>query len=220
MISIDRSRKLKMGLLFLFLFVVLALVVKSTVPFPVDHIVGKLFVKWRSAPLTYPAIACSFLGSSFAIGAGLAAVLIGFWNRDKQLALFIAVSTIMLAFGVEVIKVIVAEPRPGFALFPEINLSFPSSHTAVSAYFYGWIWVLSGRIEHPKFRNIARWSIPVLVLCISLSRLYVGAHWLRDLAGGYLLGIGMLLILVSQWKSMKFYLPGIGRKIGEAKSGG
>lgn len=73
--------------------------------------------------------------------------------------------------------------------------SFPSGHTTQSLVVYGLIALLLIR-THPNWPRIpVLLSTALLVLLIGVSRLYLGAHWLTDVAGGLLLGTFWLLVL-------------------------
>ncbi|MEZ5543283.1 MAG: phosphatase PAP2 family protein [Pseudomonadota bacterium] len=69
------------------------------------------------------------------------------------------------------------------------SYSFPSSHTSMSVAVYGFLALLVAR-ELPQTRRwLPYFSAGVLIVTISLSRLYLGAHWLSDVLAGLSLGI-------------------------------
>jgi undecaprenyl-diphosphatase len=88
-----------------------------------------------------------------------------------------------------VIKVALHRPRPtdlyhkGWDAF-----SFPSGHSTSNAVLYGFLaFLLLGQVKPILRLPIALGSV-VLVTAIAGSRLYLGAHWFSDVAGGLTFG--------------------------------
>lgn len=84
-------------------------------------------------------------------------------------------------------------PRPywiSLAVQPlatEASYGFPSGHAAMASSCWP---LLARRLR----RRWALWSALALVLLISLSRLFLGVHFLTDLLGGWAVGISMLIL--------------------------
>lgn len=122
-------------------------------------------------------------------------------KRVKEI-LFIFGSALAAWVAVEILKSIFAEPRPFLAL-KDVHLlfthggndSFPSGHAAffsslaTSIYFY-----------HKK---IGIWFF-VGALVIGLARISAGVHYPVDIIGGFVLGIGLTLILKKLWRYFRF----------------
>lgn len=103
------------------------------------------------------------------------------------------------------LKQIVGRPRPDegivAVLLPVVGLSFPSGHAMTAVMFYGF-WALMAWIHLPR-QSARRWGtlgFAALALGISLSRIYVGAHWFSDVVGGWTAGLFFLLILAETYK--------------------
>ena len=78
-----------------------------------------------------------------------------------------------------------------------VNASYPSGHTAAAiAVYAGLVLLLTSAIRSRGLR-IAAWAgavaLPVLV---ALSRMYRGMHHPLDVAGGLVIGIGAILVLL------------------------
>jgi membrane-associated phospholipid phosphatase len=104
------------------------------------------------------------------------------------------------------IKITVHRPRPTLEnakiLLKFTQSGFPSGHVVHYVVFFGFL--LAVMIVR---KNIALfWRIfmggfsAFLILTVSISRIYLGAHWATDVIGGYLFGFAYLGIV------LKFYL--------------
>ena len=78
--------------------------------------------------------------------------------------------------------------------------SFPSGHSTTNAVLYGFLALLIATELPRVWRWPLGWATGCLVLLIAFSRLYLGAHWLSDVAGGlafgsiWIAGLGVLYI--------------------------
>jgi undecaprenyl-diphosphatase len=130
-------------------------------------------------------------------------------NRDRPEALRAALRglAILVVTGVlvAVIKRIVQAPRPlqllgeghvRVLLDPLRQMSFPSGHSAAAASLAMWAW----RQPAPAGRRLWPW---LLAFLCGLSRVYVGAHWVTDVVGGWLLGVGVAAAVERAWPRPK-----------------
>jgi len=89
-------------------------------------------------------------------------------------------------------KWIVARPRPRMSPY-----GFPSAHTFGAVVFFGGVIYLLWTME---MRPVWRWTgtvvLVLLILGVAVSRLYLRAHWLGDVAGGLTGGAAYLLIFL------------------------
>jgi membrane-associated phospholipid phosphatase len=145
------------------------------------------------------------------IGSGAAALAIGlilFLAGDRLVAYEFILGSITLWMVVELVKALVRRSRPIFRVtqarivgYRAIGRSFPSGHTSqaffmatlMAPYFHASAWVV--------------FFLYAIALLVGITRMYVGAHYPRDVLAGAILGSawGLLGVLVNG-----YVLNGIG----------
>lgn len=74
--------------------------------------------------------------------------------------------------------------------------SFPSGHAAGALVSYGLAAIVAA-FKWPEFAILAWVLAIVMTFLVSLSRIYLGAHYASDIIGGWIVGgIGLLTILI------------------------
>jgi membrane-associated phospholipid phosphatase len=164
-----------------------------------DHPVERFAVTHRSISMTDVMRLLSDVGSTSFLFPLVLMAVVYFVFRDrawKPPAVLAAafISDILLQ---DLVKAAVGRHRPPLSQmigrYP--GASFPSGHTTQSLVVYGMIALLLIR-THPRWPRVAVLLPAVcLVLLIGISRVYLGAHWPTDVAGGLLLGSFWLLVL-------------------------
>ena len=165
-----------------------------------DKQISIFFTSYRTPILDNIAIFIDYLKWYILFSLVLIVVLI---SRDHKKIIPLALSFVLYFLIVNVLKMVVARPRPYVDLNNElVNVtnpyrSFPSGHaTSVSLLIPFFNSSVSGAI----------WW--VIVIIISLSRVYLGVHYLSDVIFGIMLGylIGEFsLYLVNKKKIMKLF---------------
>jgi len=106
-----------------------------------------------------------------------------------------------IAFGeviVTMIKFLLKLPRPVPLFSGAEAFSFPSNHAAMSTVIYGLLAVFLAHSIHRRWRWLIYAILTLLVVTISFSRLYLGAHWLADVMAGFALGtVGVAVIAIA-----------------------
>jgi membrane-associated phospholipid phosphatase len=95
-----------------------------------------------------------------------------------------------------VMKTAINRPRPPMdAALSPFGASFPSGHALMSVLFYGfcsYLLILSSKTTETR-SHIVTWTV-FLVFMIGVSRLYLGVHYLSDVAAGFTAGISWLAV--------------------------
>lgn len=119
--------------------------------------------------------------------------------KNKKYGICMALNLLCITILNIVLKNIFERPRPeGYRLIAETGFSFPSGHSMVSMAFYGYIIYL----VYKKVDNIyLKWGIcsiiSMLIICIGISRIYLGVHYASDVLAGFYISILYLTIYIS-----------------------
>lgn len=122
-----------------------------------------------------------------------AVVLLGAW-RQWGAALVLAVATGLVVATVHAAKAIVDRPRPPHGLVHTLGASYPSGH---STYAIAWvaIAVLLWRfVPWLAGRAVLVTAAVAVALAIGATRVYLRAHYLSDVLGGWGLGASVYAI--------------------------
>ncbi len=130
-------------------------------------------------------LAITQLGSEWMV---LVLALVAVTDKIKGLAFKVVVNGVATFIAVEYAKIMIARPRP-FVLqdFVEsreplvAGYGFPSGHTAMAT--------VLGFTLLPYLPRRFRPIVPVLVVLVGLSRIYMGVHAPLDIIGGLAIGL-------------------------------
>jgi undecaprenyl-diphosphatase len=97
----------------------------------------------------------------------------------------------------ELFNLIIFWPRPQTSIALTQSYSYPSGHVFVGVCFYlSLSFVIIDSLNNSG-NKIIGWSVPVIIITmISLSRMYLRAHYPADVIGGIVIGILWLLTVV------------------------
>ena len=166
-----------------------------------DAWIFMFFNVWGSRPIWLDRMMLGFTQ----IGSGIAALVIAlvlFLAGDRLLSYELMLGALTLWLVVELMKFLVHRSRPFIRLdqarivgYRAIGRSFPSGHTS-QAFFMATL--LSHQFQLGMGGTFALYAIAVLV---GFTRMYVGAHYPRDVIGGAVLGSiwGVLATLVEPY---------------------
>lgn len=175
-------------------FILSFLVVKHPVT-NLDVQISLLIQKIQSPTLDQIMLAISFFGElPWSLMMVLLVALLFFTARFRREAYFIA-SILSSALVILGIKNIINRPRPTefYVRLVEINRfqSFPSGHVMSYVLFFGFIIILMRNLKTipRRLKQIITFISLFLMILIPISRIYLGAHWLSDTIGGFILGL-------------------------------
>jgi membrane-associated phospholipid phosphatase len=126
-------------------------------------------------------------------------------RRQRRLALWAAVTTIVAGLLGDGLKTVVARARP---VLPEPvahapGFSFPSGHALNSFVFFGILLLLVLPLLPRAWRWVA-WAVAVGgTLLVGFDRVALGVHYVSDVVGGWLLGAGLLAMSVAAFESWR-----------------
>jgi membrane-associated phospholipid phosphatase len=143
--------------------------------------------------------------SATQVGNGAVGILLGvflYFINLRRLAVELLLGILSLWLSVEMIKILVERTRPFLALtgtrvigWRERGKSFPSGHTS-QAFF-----MTTLLTHHFQLNVLIAGLLYVIALTVAFTRIYVGAHYPRDVIAGAILGSvwGLLTGLVETY---------------------
>ncbi len=176
-------------------FIILSfLVVQHPVP-NLDVQISLFVQKIQSPILDQIMLGISFFGElPWSLIMVLIVASIFFIAKFRREAYFI-ISILSSGLVILGIKNIINRPRPTefYIRLVEINRfqSFPSGHVMSYILFFGFIIILMKNLKSipNSIRQTVTYISLFLMLLIPFSRVYLGAHWLSDTIGGFILGL-------------------------------
>jgi len=148
----------------------------------------------------------------------------GFPPQSRVIPLLLSLAWLLLGFPIEaafqllawgsggisnLVKRAMRRPRPlpadvRVVLAKLGGSSFPSGHVLIYTGVYGFLAFLVDTLVRPQRARRAAISFLVgLVALVGPSRIYLGHHWLTDVAASYLLGVSYLLGLMAAYRRVK-----------------
>ena len=171
-------------------FCVLAVVVTGNHFAALDHL-ARAAVHEPDSPsvLRSTMEGASFLGGRY---GQIAVICLGValcW-RDRRRCAF-ALPIVMAGAGLiqHVAKWAVDRPRPNLDPW-----GFPSGHVLTVVVLLGFLVWVAGTSRARRRAGLALWAVAVGI--VAFSRMYLDAHWLSDVLGGFTVGLAYLLSVV------------------------
>ena len=123
--------------------------------------------------------------------------------RDKKYKILVPANLVTIAIINIVLKNFFLRPRSDeLRLIEETGYSFPSGHAMASTAFYGLlIYIVHEKVENKILRNTICIMLGLLILLISISRIYVGVHYTSDVIAGTCFSIAYLISITRLIKS-------------------
>lgn len=119
-------------------------------------------------------------------------------RHRRGAASFVVAASIGAAVLVWITKAAVSRPRPTDAVIAVTGSSFPSGHAAQSLAVYGALALVAAASVRSGSRRLVLVAAAALTaLCVGLSRVVLGVHWLSDVIAGWALAAGWLAALLA-----------------------
>lgn len=178
-------------------FILLSVFIKLDLTISFDNAIYELLTFNMSNLVTNFYKVITLLGSTeFIIFLCIFFLILFIILKKKNYGLLICCVLIISTIMNNLLKIIFARERPDvIKLVIEDSYSFPSGHTMAAVSMYGILMYLVIKSNMNKrlkiLLSIILGIIPVLV---ALSRVYLGAHYITDIMGAFLVSIILLLI--------------------------
>lgn len=153
--------------------------------------------------------------SPVVIGLTALITLAALWRRQYNAWLAILVSLACSSLSALAGKLYYRIPRPpGLSWYEEFSWSFPSGHATLAVAFYGLIfYLILLQARHKLLKAFLVLLAFGFVVLMGFSRVYLGVHYLSDVAGGYAIGLVWFLFSLAMLGWFDFRRDGKGRML-------
>ena len=153
-----------------------------------DNTIREYVHRFASPPMTLVMRAFSVIGGQVLTALAIMVPLALWWRGMRRASLWLVTTTL----GALVLDLSLkyafhrTRPTPYFGGTP-LTYSFPSGHSLFSFCFYGTLaGLLAARTPSRNLKTLIYVSAGLLILCVGLSRIYLGVHYPTDVIAGYL----------------------------------
>lgn len=174
-----------------------------------DDAVLRWIAQRRTSVLDHIMLEITFLGTGSVV---LVLVLVSgmfLWlTQHRYSALLLLIST---AGGIvlnNLLKAGFGRPRPQIVEWgtTAVSASFPSGHAMSAAVVYGTVAYLAARLQRRRVhRTITLFLAGVLIVLISVSRLYLGVHYPSDVLAGVIIGLAWAAFCMATLEAIQLY---------------
>ena len=173
-----------------------------------DQAVFTFLQQLRTAPVDRWMVFVTEMGSGgvmlplvIAVAAWLA------WQRCWRTVAYWLVTVASAEAMVQVLKYTLGRHRPLALYHGNEQYSFPSGHATVSAVVLAGLAFLLTRGQPPRWRIAVAAGAAVYVALVGFSRLYLGAHWLSDVLGGFSFGLAAVALSAMVYTQHRVHEP-------------
>ena len=121
-------------------------------------------------------------------------------KKHWRIVVHLASAVGLSSAAIYIFKWLIYLPRPQAFLVSDHSSSFPSGHSCLSLTIFGFIGFVVAQQLPKKLRWISYTLSAILIILISYSRLYLGAHWLQDVFGSFFLGFSVLFAVIVSYR--------------------
>ncbi|MBV8802330.1 MAG: phosphatase PAP2 family protein [Gammaproteobacteria bacterium] len=187
--------------LVLFFYLALDILFQGPASISINKIAFYFFRSLRSPKLDNVFLYITFLGDKYVLLPAVITLFAWFaWIKRWRIATHVLALGGLAAISVSFFKKAVHSARPwGILNNTTDGFSFPSGHAALSFTCYFGMALLLIHIFNIKRRRPLFLLAGSIVIVVSISRLYFGAHWLTDIIGSWLLGSAILMLVTMSY---------------------
>ena len=163
-----------------------------------DDAVRFFFYDMRSGALTSAAKAMTYLGNWQPVTV-LCIILLIIKPTRIRYGIPVSAGAISVTVINTIIKNLVRRERPDqiYHLIKQGGYSFPSGHSITSMFVFGMlIYLVRVNVQNRKAANVLTVIIAVPMVCIGLSRIYLGVHYPSDVLAGWALGVAVMMVVI------------------------
>lgn len=163
-----------------------------------DDAVRFFFYDMRSGALTSAAKAMTYLGNWQSVTV-LCIILLIIKPTRIRYGIPVSAGAIFVTVINKIIKNLVLRERPDqiYHLIKQGGYSFPSGHSITSMFVFGMlIYLVRANVQNCTAANVLTVIIAVPMVCIGLSRIYLGVHYPSDVLAGWALGIAVMMVVI------------------------
>ena len=160
----------------------------------IDLSVATLMRETRNAPADEIMTVITMMGDTLVMLA-LSLTVLGWliWRKAYRAAYAAGFAIIAAKLFEIALKAGIQRARPTELSYGGVDyFSFPSGHATMAAVIFGILAVLVSHAMGRWGRAVVYATCAVLVVAIAYSRIYLGAHWLSDVAAGLIFGTVMM----------------------------
>jgi undecaprenyl-diphosphatase len=178
-------------------FLVLAALVSRQASVGFDEPVIAFVTGLAISPAAWRAV--TELGGFVLVPIGIGFVLWLLWRRRVTDAVVVAIALLAGTLFTDVVKDLVARPRPPDPhLAPATGYSFPSGHALNSTVTYGILALYAWRSRLAlTARRVAVAGLVTIPVLVGLSRIALGVHYPSDVLGGWLAGMAVVFMVAA-----------------------
>jgi membrane protein DedA with SNARE-associated domain/membrane-associated phospholipid phosphatase len=184
---------LMLGLGSLALFTLLAQLTVSTELFaPYNRLAADWLIQLRHPVLDGVFVAITLIGNpAVLISAAVLAVLVLVFRGFYAAGLHVTGAAALAVLLVWLLKEASGIARPELVADPPASGAFPSGHATGITVLCALLASFIARESRPgaRWQTYLAFSLPIVM--VALSRVYLGVHWMTDIAGGVLLGLAI-----------------------------
>ncbi|HJQ19912.1 MAG TPA: phosphatase PAP2 family protein [Gemmatimonadaceae bacterium] len=174
-----------------------------------DDTVLRWFAAHRSQTLDAAMLEITFLGTGTVVMMMVAITGMFLWlTRHKYSALLLLISTFGGILLNNLLKQGFLRPRPQIVAWGTnaMSWSFPSGHAMSAAVVYGTVAYLAARLQQRRVTRLLTLMLAaVIILLISISRLYLGVHYPSDVIAGLIIGTAWAGFCMATLEAIQLY---------------